>query len=59
MADYKRANYLRREAELAHRNSQAADTLGRYAEAAWWEEREAELWNELKQEEKNEVSLHP
>ena len=59
MADYKRANYLRQKAEIAHRYSQAADTLGRYAEAAWWEEREAELWNELKQEEINEVSIHP
>lgn len=55
MADYKRANYLKHEAEIAHRNAQAADTLGRYAEAAWWEEREAELWNELKD---NEVNVH-
>lgn len=59
MADYKRADYLRREAEVAHRNSQAADTMGRYQEAVWWEQREAELWNELKQEEINEVSVHP
>ncbi len=55
MADYKRANYLRREIELAHRNAKAADTLGKYAEASWWEEREAELWNELKD---NEVNVH-
>lgn len=55
MPDYKRANYLKHEAEIAHRNAQAADTLGRYAEAAWWEEREAELWNELKD---NEVNVH-
>ena len=55
MADYKRANYLRREIELAHRNAKAADIMGRYAEASWWEEREAELWNELKD---NEVNVH-
>lgn len=48
MANYKRANYLRREAELAHRNAKAADTLGRYAEASLWEERAQELINELK-----------
>ena len=36
MTDYKRANYLKHEAEIAHRNAQAADTMGRYAEAAWW-----------------------
>lgn len=59
MADYKRADYLRHEAEIAHRNSQAADTIGRYAEAAWCEAREAELWDEIRQEEKNEVSVHP
>ena len=58
MADYKRANYLKHEAEIAHRNAQAADTMGRYAEASWWEEREAELRDELKQEEINEVSVH-
>ncbi len=55
MADYKRANYLKREIELAHRNAKAADIMGRYAEASWWEEREAELWNELKD---NEVNVH-
>ena len=27
MADYKRSNYLRREAELAHRNAKAAETV--------------------------------
>ena len=59
MANYKRTNYLKHEAEIAHRNAQAADTLGRYAEASWWEEREVELWDELKQEEINEVSVHP
>lgn len=48
MADCKRANYLRREIELAHRNAKAADTLGKYAEASWWEERGQELINELK-----------
>lgn len=48
MADYKRANYLKREIELAHRNAKAADTLGKYAEASWWEERGQELINELK-----------
>lgn len=54
MSDYKRANYLKREIDLAHRNAKAADTLGRYAEAAWWEEREVELWNELKSYEVND-----
>lgn len=54
MADYKRADYLKREIDLAHRNAKAADTLGRYAEAAWWEEREVELWNELKSYEVND-----
>ena len=44
----KRANYLKCEIELAHRNAKAADTLGRYQEAAWWEERAQELINELK-----------
>lgn len=53
MADYKRANYLKREIELAHRNAKAADTLGRYAEASWWEERGRELINELKRYEVN------
>ena len=59
MADYKRANYLRREAEIAHRNSQAADTLGRYAEAAWWEERGRQLIEELKngQQEDSDINL--
>ena len=41
-------NYLKREIELAHRNAKAADTLGKYAEASWWEERGQELINELK-----------
>ena len=47
MADYKRANYLKREAELAHRNARAADTLGRYQEASWWEHRAEVLLEEL------------
>ena len=46
--DYKRANYLRNEIEIAHRNANAADTMSRYAEASWWESREKELWEELK-----------
>ena len=45
--DYKRANYLRNEIEIAHRHAKAADTMGRYGEASWWEERERELWEEL------------
>ena len=45
--DYKRENYLRSEIEIEHRNAQAADTLSRYAEASWWENREQELWAEL------------
>ena len=45
--DYKRKNYLRSEAEIAHRNAKAADTMGRYAEASWWEERERDLRAEL------------
>ena len=59
MADYKRANYLRREAELAHRNAKAADTLGRYAEAAWWEERGRQLIEELKngQQEDSDINV--
>ena len=45
--DYKRESYLRSEIEIAHRNANAADTLGRYDEASWWEHREQELWAEL------------
>ena len=33
MADYKRANYLRREAELAHRNAKAADAIEELSKA--------------------------
>ena len=50
----KKQDYLRSEIEIAHRNAKAADTLGRYAEASWWEEREVELWNELKSYEVND-----
>lgn len=45
--EYKRENFLRSEIEIAHRNAKAADTMGRYSEASWWEERERELWEEL------------
>ena len=45
--DYKRGNYLRREAEIAHRNAKAADIMGRYAEADWWESRAQELLAEI------------
>lgn len=54
MADYKRANYLRREIDLACRNAKGADTLGRYCEASWWEKRAAELYKELKKLEEEE-----
>lgn len=46
--DYKRANYLRNEIEIAHRHAKAADTMGRYGEASWWESREQELREELR-----------
>lgn len=51
MAERKRENYLRREIELAHRNANAADTLGKYAEASWWEERGRQLVEELQAQE--------
>jgi len=46
----KKQDYLRSEIEIAHRNAKAADTLGRYAEALWWEERGRELVEELSKE---------
>ena len=51
MSDYKRANYLKREIELSRRNANAADTLGKYAEASWWEERGRQLVEELQAQE--------
>lgn len=47
MSDYKRANYFKLEIELAHRNAKAADTMGRYQEASWWEHRAEVLLEEL------------
>ena len=46
----KKQDYLRSEIEIAHKNAKAADTLGRYAEASWWEERGKELVEELSKE---------
>ena len=46
--DYKREAYLRSEIETAHRNARAADTMGRYGEASWWEDCEQELREELR-----------
>ena len=51
MSDYKRANYLKREIELSRRNANAADTLGKYAGASWWEERGRQLVEELQAQE--------
>lgn len=42
-----RANYLQNEIEIALRNAKAADTLGRYDLASWWEQRAIELSEEL------------
>ena len=39
---------LKREIITAWENSKAADTMGRYAEASWWEGRAIELSEELK-----------
>lgn len=47
MTDKSREVYLKREIELAGENARAADHMGRYAEAAWWEDRAAELLDEL------------
>ena len=44
-----RADYLRREIELAWRNAKGAETIGNYGEAAWWESRAFELQNELEE----------
>ena len=46
----KKQDYLRSEIEIAHRNAKAADTLGRYTEASWREERGKELMEELSKE---------
>lgn len=43
-----RANYLRREIEIAHQNANAFDTAGQYAAASWWESRERFLREQLK-----------
>ena len=56
VTEYKRINYLKHEAEIAHRNAQAADTMGRYAEASWWEAREAELWKDIENEQNSRES---
>ena len=52
--DYKRENYLRKEIEIAHRNAKAADTMGRYAEADWWESWGRELLAEIANIEKRD-----
>ena len=47
-----RIDYLRREIAIARQNASAADTMGRYAEAAWWEDRAEELTKEISASEK-------
>ncbi len=45
-----RAEYLRREIEIAVRNARGADHAGDYQAAAWWEARAQELRRELEGE---------
>ena len=47
MPDYKRKSYLQREIQIALHRAKSSETDGRYAEAAWWEERAKELSEEL------------
>jgi len=42
-----RAEYLRREIEIAMRNARGADHAGDYQAASYWESRAQELYREL------------
>ncbi len=42
-----RAEYLRREIEIAERNARGADHAGDYQAASYWEARARELYREL------------
>lgn len=51
--DMNHVNYLRREIYMARERASAADTLGRYDMAAFYEDRAEELARELKEVIKN------